>query len=53
MHNSILCSTGSHGDVWSYVEQYGGVEGCTVFSYIDYDNILLSFKINLCIVIGK
>ena len=53
MHNSLLCCTGSYGDVWSCVQLYGGVEGCTVFSYIDYDNILLFFKIHLCIVIGK
>ena len=53
MHRRVWCCTGFYGDVWSCVELYGGVEGCTVFSYIDYDNILLFFKINLCIFIGK
>ena len=53
MHTSVWCCTGFYCDVWSCVELYGGVEGCTVFSKKHYDNILLFFKINLCIFIGK
>ena len=32
MHRSVGCCRGIYGDVWSCVELYGGVEGCTVSS---------------------